>query len=80
MPTFTLATRVQPDFTDAELQWNGKHICQERGYHGPFANEDLYDHFGGMWSGQGDCMLCWNTRNVREEEIRQAIAEHAEAA
>lgn len=63
-----LPERVPPSYSDLALQVNCVTICGVRGYHGPFINEKLYDAFGGMWAGQGDCFYCYSTRNVKAEQ------------
>jgi hypothetical protein len=56
-----------------QAQHNRLTICQVRGYCGPFINQQLYDSFPDpIWRGSGECVVCCDTRNVQEEEAKQA--------
>src|SRR5690606_30081515 len=35
-------------------------LCEERGYHGPFLNTEIYNTMPG-WEGMGDCVTCGST-------------------
>lgn len=46
--------------------------CEQRGYHGPFLNQERYDRYP-EWRGMGDCAVCGLTRDVaRQEALRLA--------
>ena len=53
-----------------------RNACEQRGYCGPFANEEFYNEMPG-WEGMGDCVHCARTRSVAQRNATWYNSESA---